>query len=438
LSERTFSVPRGMRDFDAQEMAKRLWLNEKIVSVMERCGFQIVEPTSIENLETLEAKSGPEIKDEIYYFADKAGRNLGLRFDLTVGMTRMIVNRPDLPEPIKICALSGMWRYDEPQFARYRHFYQWDAEVYGTIEQEADAEVIALGMDILESVELRDYEVRVSNRKFAEGFLRQLGVTGEERIEQAIRTIDKYRKISADEFEDEFRKIGLSDDLLLKTSEIISLKGPADRVLASIPNEYTKSEMSSKGHKELSRLFDLLEDFGKLEKCVIDLSVVRGIGYYDGIVFEAYDKGGEDVGAIFGGGRYDKLCGLYGRREVPATGVAGGIERLMISLERASLFPELTQGPKVFATAVDEQSRPKVVKLVTELRKKGIPCDFDMKGRTLKKQLEYADSMKIPIAVILGPREIERGVVKIRTMKTHVETEVRMDELAEEVERRLQ
>jgi len=120
-----------MRDFDAQEMAKRLWLNEKIVSVMERCGFQIVEPTSIENLETLEAKSGPEIKDEIYYFADKAGRNLGLRFDLTVGMTRMIVNRPDLPEPIKICALSGMWRYDEPQFARYRHFYQWDAEVYG-------------------------------------------------------------------------------------------------------------------------------------------------------------------------------------------------------------------------------------------------------------------------------------------------------------------
>jgi len=434
LSERIFSLPRGMKDIDPPEMAKRLWLNNKILNAMERYGFQMVEPTSIENLETLEAKSGPQIKDEIYYFPDKAGRNLGLRFDLTVGMTRMIANRFDLPEPMKIGALSGMWRYDEPQFARYRHFYQWDAEIYGTPEQEADAEVIALGMDILESVGLRDYEVRVSNRKFAEGFLKQIGITD---VEQTIRVIDKYRKISPEEFASEFRKIGVAEDTLQKIREVISLKGPADHVLASIPKMYTKSEMSSKGYDELSKLFDLLKDFGKSEKCVLDLSIVRGIGYYDGIVFEAYDKGGEDVGAVFGGGRYDKLCRIYGKRDIPATGLAGGIERLMISLERASLFPKLTQNPKVFLAAVDEQSRHRVLNLVMELRMKGISCDFDMKKRSLKKQLEYADSMRIPIVAILGPKEVEKGVVKVRSMETRAETEVKTSELADEVARKL-
>jgi histidyl-tRNA synthetase len=438
LSERTFSLPRGMKDIDPLEMAKRLWLHDKILYTTQKHGFQMVEPASIENLETLEAKSGPEIRNEIYYFADKAGRNLGLRFDLTVGMTRMVANRYDLPEPIKICALSGMWRYDEPQFARYRHFYQWDAEIFGTSEQEADAEIIVLGMDVLENVGLRDYEIRISNRRFSEGMLRQLGITADKQIEETIRIIDKLRKISSQELENELHKIGITDDVVQKISDVISLKGSAERVLADLPKEYTKGEMCSKGYDELTRLFDLLKDFGKSEKCVLDLSIVRGIGYYDGIVFEAYDKGGEDVGAIFGGGRYDKLGGLYGKREIPATGVAGGIERLMISLERASLFPELSQSPKVFAAAVDEQSRHVILGLVAKLREKGISCDFDMKKRSLKKQLEYADSMKIPIVIILGPRELEKSVVKVRTMGTRTETEVKISEMTDEVIRKLQ
>jgi histidyl-tRNA synthetase len=352
-------------------------------------------------------------------------------------MTRMMANRSDLPEPIKIGAISGMWRYDEPQFARYRHFYQWDAEIYGTSEQEADAEVVALGMDILESVGLREYEVRVSSRKFTEGVLREIGVTGKEQLEQTIRVIDKYRKTSASEFMQEFRKIGVREDAFQKICEIISLRGSADHVLQRVPKEYLRNEMGYKGYDELSKLFDLLKDFGKAEKCLLDLSIVRGIGYYDGIVFEAYDKGGEDVGAIFGGGRYDKLCGLYGKREIPATGVAGGIERLMISLERASLFPELSQSPKVFVAAVDEQSRHKILNLVMELRVKGVSCDFDMKNRSLKNQLEYADSMRIPLVVILGPKELQKGIVKIRNMKTRDETEVKTNKLAEEVVRRL-
>jgi histidyl-tRNA synthetase len=425
-----------MRDIDPPEMAKRLWLHGKILGTMQRYGFQLVEPTSIENLETLEAKSGPQIRDEIYCFPDKAGRYLGLRFDLTVGMTRMVASRNDLPEPMKICAISGMWRYDEPQFARYRHFYQWDAEIYGTLEEEADAEIIALSMDVLESVGLRDYEVRVSSRRFAEGFLRQIDIS-EDKIEETIRVIDKYRKLSPQEFKNEFQKIGITNDTFEKICEVISLKGSAEHVLANIPQDYTHGGMCSKGYQELSRLFDLLKDFGRSEKCILDLSIVRGIGYYDGIVFEAYDKGGEDVGAIFGGGRYDKLGRLYGKREIPATGVAGGIERLMISLERAQLFPEISQTPKVFVAAVDEQSRHKTLNLVMKIRASGISCDFDMKKRSLKKQLEYADTMKIPIVIVLGPRELEKGIVKVRTMKDHSEIEVNANQLVQELNRKI-
>src|SRR5438445_4887077 len=137
-------------------MAGRVWLIEKIHSVLWRYGFKLVEPSPIENIETLEAKSGPEITDQTFWFKDKADRELGLRFDLTVGITRMIANRFDLPEPIKVASIAGMWRYVEPQYGRYRYFTQWDAEVYGVADSSADAEIIAGGTDILEAVVLKD------------------------------------------------------------------------------------------------------------------------------------------------------------------------------------------------------------------------------------------------------------------------------------------
>jgi histidyl-tRNA synthetase len=163
------------------------------------------------------------------------------------------------------------------------------------------------------------------------------------------------------------------------------------------------------------------------------LSIVRGIGYYDGIVFEAYDKGGEDIGSIFGGGRYDKLCSIYGKRDIPATGVAGGIERLIISLERASIFPRLSQSPKIFVAAVNDTVRRKTMEIVQFLRNSGVQADFDLKRRTLAKQLEYADSMAIPFAIIVGQKEIEKGIVKLRDMTKREETEVKFEEVPKKI-----
>jgi len=430
MSSNVFALPRGMKDIEPEEMARRLWLYDKIREVVLRYGFRMVEPTTLENLKTLEAKSGPSIRDEIYWFKDKGGRSLGLRFDLTVGLARMVASRFDLPEPIKFATIGGNWRYDEPQFARYRYFTQWDIEIFGSADPLADAEVICVGTDILASVGLKEFAVRISNRKLAESYLKQLGISSGEKLEQCLRIIDKVRKESHASLTKEFNAIKVSDSVVDRIFSYVSLVGPPSAVLDQLATLSLTDDGAKQGVRDLETLADGLAAFGRLDSCLYDMSIVRGIGYYDGIVFECFDKESEDLGSIFGGGRYDKLCRIYGKRDIPATGVAGGIERLMISLERAKLFPEDRLGAKVFIASAQEKSRLEVMRLTQTLRDSGIPAEFDLKGRPLGKQVEYASSAHIPYLIVVGPQEIESKRVKLKQMATRTETSVPIDEIA--------
>ena len=390
----------------------------------------MVEPTTLENLSTLEAKSGSGIRDEIYWFKDKGGRSLGLRFDLTVGLARMVASRFDLPEPIKFATIGGNWRYDEPQFARYRYFTQWDVEIFGSASPLADAEAICVGVDILANLGLKEFLVRASNRKLAESYLRQLGVRSGDKLEQCLRIIDKVRKASRPQLTKEFSAIKIEGETLDQIFSYISLNGPPSTVLDQLASfNFTEPE-AKQGLRELETLADALKAVDRIGRCVYDMSIVRGIGYYDGIVFECFDKEGEDVGSIFGGGRYDKLCRVYGKRDIPATGVAGGIERLMISLERANLFPKSRLGSKVFIASAQEGSRLQAIRLAQTLRDDGISAEADLKERPLGKQIEYANSMQIPYLVVVGPQEIESRVVKLKALATREETQVSISELA--------
>ncbi|HWY28005.1 MAG TPA: histidine--tRNA ligase [Candidatus Sulfotelmatobacter sp.] len=437
MSEAQFTLPRGMKDIDPEEMSRRIWLTDKIRQVLWNYGFQMLEPSPVENLETLEAKSGPAVRDEIYWFKDKAERNLGLRFDLTVGMTRMVANRFDLPEPIKISCIGGVWRYDEPQFARYRYHTQWDAEIYGVADPSADAEIIALGSDILDSVGLKDHLVKLSNRKLVEGFLRGLGIQSQNDLDQLIRIVDKMGKIGSEQAEREFTRAGLTQDKVKRILGFADINGDPDKVLGELENKLPKGEMIHQGFNELSGTVDRVESLGKKQKIKIDLGIVRGISYYDGTVFEAYDRDGEDVGAIFGGGRFDKLCRIYGKRDMPATGVAGGFERLMLSLERKDLFPNIREHPQVFVVTVNETVWNEAVKIVQQLRSQGTRTDYDLKQRPLSKQLEYADSLKARVSLVLGPREIKEGSVRLKDMKTGEEKIIKLASVADEVRKTL-
>ena len=431
---KAFTLPRGIRDTDSVEMNRRLWLYGKIRDVVRRYGFQMVEPATIENLNTLEAKSGPAIRKEIYWFKDKGGRSLGLRFDLTVGIARMIANRSDLPEPIKFATIGGNWRYDEPQYGRYRYFTQWDVEIFGSESPLADAEVICVGADILSSVGLKDCIIRISNRKLTEAYLKQLGIRSGKRLDQCLRIIDKLRKANREQLEKEFQAAKIGKEAVKGIFSFISLNGPPASVLAKLESFTFSEENAKKGLEELKILADALASLGRLGSCVYDLSIVRGIGYYDGIVFEAFDKGGEDVGSIFGGGRYDRLCRIYGKRDIPATGVAGGIERLMISLERDNLFPKSPMGAKVFIATVQEGLKQEATKLAQKLRDNGIATEVDLKTRPLGKQLEYANAAKIPFLIVLGPQELQTQTVKVKEMATRNEMPVPLDALVEKLQ----
>ncbi len=429
MSDKPFTLPRGIRDIEPDEMAKRNWVYERIRDVFRRYAFQEMEPATLEELRTLEAKSGPAIKDEIYWFNDKAGRSIGLRFDLTVGMARMIAGRSDLPEPIKFACIGGNWRYDEPQYGRYRYFTQWDAEIFGSDDPVADAEVIALSIDILCNVGLKEFEVRISNRKVIQGFIESLGLQAQGKMEAVFRIVDKSRKISSEAVKTELRSEGLESTVIDALVDFTSIQGKPAEVLNKICEVETRNEVAKLGYRQLAQLTDALQGFGKLDRCLLDMSVVRGIGYYDGIVFEAFDKGEGDVGAILGGGRYDKLCGVYGKRSIPATGVAGGIERLMISLEKEGVFPKLRQAGTVFVAAVNDDVRQQALSIAGKLRGVRISSDVDVKHKSLAKQLEYADSLGIPYALIVGPQEIKSGQFKLRDMKKRTEESLTLEEI---------
>src|SRR5438105_9687673 len=426
-----------MKDIEPEEMTKRIWLADKIRQVLWSYGFQQLEPSPVDNIETLEAKSGAGVREEIYWIKDKAGRNLGLRFDVTVGMTRMIANRFAVPDPIKIGCIGGVWRYDEPQYARYRYHTQWDAEIYGVTEPTADAEIISLGSDILDKVGLKDHEVRVSNRKLAEGFLQTIGVRSQEELERLLRIIDGMGKKGPEQIEGELGRAGIFQDKVKRVMGFADIGGDADKVLPDLEKKLPKNDLINKGLQELTGTIDNVDSLGKRSKVQVDLRIVRGISYYDGTVFEAYDRDGEDVGAIFGGGRFDKLSKIYGKRDMPATGVAGGFERLMLSLERKELFPDIQQQPQVFVVTVNDTVWNEAVKTVQQLRGQNIRADYDLKQRPLSKQLEYADTLRVRISLVLGPREIREGSVRLKDMKTGQEKSVKLATVDDEIQRTL-
>jgi histidyl-tRNA synthetase len=290
-------------------------------------------------------------------------------------------------------------------------------------------------MDILSNVGLKEFEVRISNRKVIQGFVESLGLKSQEKIEAVFRTVDKSRKISAEAVKTELRSAGLESNVTDSLVEFISIQDKPASVLEKISEVQTRNEEAKLGYRQLVLLADALQGLGKLDRCLFDMSVVRGIGYYDGIVFEAFDKGGEEVGAVLGGGRYDRLCGVYGKRSIPATGVAGGIERLLISLEKAGVLPKHKEVGTVFVAAVNDEVRQHTLSIAAKLRNARIPSDVDVKRKSLAKQLEYANSLGIPYALIVGPQELKSGQFKLRDMKKRIEETLTLDEIITRISR---
>ncbi|MBU13180.1 MAG: histidine--tRNA ligase [Nitrosopumilales archaeon] len=412
-------LPRGMKDFDKNEMIKIEFIRQKFLETASVFGFNLMEPSPIELLSVLEAKSGPSIRDEIYQFQDKGDREVALRFDFTVGLTRYAASQKTLKLPAKLSSFGGVWRYDEPQKGRYRFFHQWNIEIFGNLNLDYDAEIIEFTSRFFDNLTMKNIIIDINHRKLVQSYINQLFESNETSLLNDIfRAVDKIQKKSKNEILQEYTKKGYSSEKLEKILEFSKIKGTP----SEIQQNFDVSDLD--GWDELVTLHDSLKHRG-IDNIRINFGIVRGLDYYSGIVFEAYDTT-SDLGALVGGGRYDSLPNIFGRNDFGATGVAGGVERIILCLDAQNV--SYTQSHYTVSVLYsNEELKLEAVRTASKLRNLGIPTNIDLNGKSLKKQMEISSSSRF--SIIFAPQEFSEKQVVLRNMVDRTEKRVSLEEL---------
>jgi len=408
-----------MKDFDKDEMIKIDFVRQKFLEAANVFGFNLMEPSPIELLSVLEAKSGPSIRDEIYQFKDKGDREVALRFDFTVGLTRYAASQKTLKLPAKFSSFGGVWRYDEPQKGRYRFFHQWNIETFGNLNTEHDAELIEFTSRFFDNLKLQNISIDINHRKLAESYISHIFESNETTLLHDIfRAIDKTQKKSKNEILQEYKQKGYSPEKLEKILEFSNLKGTP----SEIEKNFDTDQLD--GWNELCTLYDSLKNRG-VDNIRINFGIVRGLDYYSGMVFEAFDTT-SDLGALVGGGRYDSLPNTFGRNDFGATGVAGGVERIILCLD-AQNVSYIPSHDTVSVLYSNEELKLEAVRTASKLRNLGIPTNIDLNGKSLKKQMEISSSSKF--SIIFAPQEFSEKQVVLRNMVDRTEKRVSLEEL---------
>ena len=403
-----FQVPRGTRDFTPDEMQKRRYLEQNMATTFTSFGYGEIQTPTFENLELFTAKSGESIINELYTFTDKGGRALALRPELTAPVIRCYVERLQMePKPLKLFYFGNCYRYDRPQKGRYREFQQAGCEVIGTGTCEATAELLALAYTLLKNTGLKNIRLNIGNLTIISAIFKKLRLLKDDQ-KILLPLIDKSQ---FDDLKIALRDCNVSEEMIdtflevLQTSDITKIR--------SFISEDTdaKTELTT-----METILNLLKNAFHINEYEIKLSIVRGLDYYKGLVFEidAPVLGAEKQ--LCGGGSYD-LIPLFGGTEVPTSGFAIGFDRTILALEEEMfLFPALKLD--VFVIPVNETMNTTAIQIVQELRGHGISADFDQLRRGMGKSLKYADAKHAEKVIIVGPKELENKTVTLRDMKT--------------------
>jgi len=406
------------------EMIKIEFVRQIFLETSKAFRFNLIEPSPIELLSVLEAKSGPSIRDEIYQFKDKGDREVALRFDFTVGLTRYATSQKNLKLPAKFSSFGGVWRYDEPQKGRYRFFHQWNIETFGNLNTEHDAEIIEFTSRFFDNLGLQNVVIDINHRKLVELYISQVFESNETTLLHDIfRAVDKIQKKSKNEILQEYKQKGYSSEKLLRILEFSNLKGTP----SEIERNFDTSDLD--GWDELFTLYDSLKDRG-IDNIRINFGIVRGLDYYSGIVFEAFDTT-SDLGALVGGGRYDSLPNAFGRDDLGATGVAGGVERIILRLDDQGIS-SIPPADTISVLYVNDELKSDAINCVSKLRKLGISTNIDLTAKSLKKQMEMSANSKF--CVIFAPKEFSEKQVVLRNMTDRTEKQISLDELISEPE----
>ncbi len=411
-----------MKDFEDKEYANIEHIRAHFKRLVGLYGFSFMDTSPIELLSTLETKSGSSIKDEIYYFHDKGDREVALRFDLTMGLCRYVSAQRSIKLPAKISAFGGVFRYDEPQKGRYRYFHQWDIEIYGKPGIESEAEIIEFTSRLFDSLLLKDITIDINHRNLVESYINSVFNSKKpELVSDILRAVDKTAKKPKEEILAEFQNKGYETEKLDRILEFSQIKG----TVSQVEEAFDTTQLES--WDELKALVNSLENRG-VSNIRINFGIVRGLDYYSGVVFEVFDKNSK-LGALAGGGRYDTLTRAFGREDIGATGVAGGVERIILTMQEQGIIPKTIQN-RVAVLYVNEEMQKVAYSIASLLRLHNIPTDIDLAGRNMKRQMDIASDATL--SIIVGPQELENGNVVLKDMIHRTEQTVSLERLTED------
>lgn len=402
---------KGTRDFYPMDMAARIWLYDKTRKVSEAFGYQEYEAPILEKLDLYAAKSSEElVKKQSYSFLDKGGEEIVLRPELTPSLARMIAQRQrQLTYPLRWWSFGPFWRYEAPQKGRSREFFQWNIDQIGVDTPEADAEMVAIVATLFQEVGLTPDKalISINDRQLVNRKLKAIGVTDDQH-QDTLNWIDRRAKMKPETWEAAAREIGLSADQI--TQVILFLENS---------NGWKDSET-------LVSVFSILEAMGVQDYVRYDANTIRGLPYYTGIVFEAFDVSGSVRRSILGGGRYNNLMEAVGGDSMPAVGFAMGDVVISVILDELGLLPQNRDASpaSVLVTVFDENSLLPAFSLAAELRQAGINVACYPAPAKLGKQFKYADRIGARIAMVLGPDEISSGQVSIKNLATREQTNI--------------
>lgn len=421
---------RGFRDYLPAQMNARLKMISTIRGVYESYGFLPLDTPAQEHLVSL-IGYGDESTKQIFHFKNPEEEHVALRFDLTVPLARVVAQYPDLVLPFRRYQIAPVWRADKPDPGRFREFIQFDLDSVGVSSTAADAEIICAMYDTLRALGIQRFKIRFSNRKVLNSLLDFAGIAHRS-AHKVFRVLDKLEKIGkggvkaeltsgrVDVSGDKIPGLGLDADQVERIKQFLELpSGRRREVLTALSDLFKNVSSSKEAEEELRFICDSLDALDIPEEYVqLDLSVARGLDYYTGPVFEAVLTDAPEFGSVIGGGRYDGLVERFLGKTIPAVGASIGVDRLFAAMQKLGLIELVPSTAQVLVTVMEQSRLQEYQKITRELRQSGFKTELYLGDeRTLGKQLQYANRLQIPVAVIVGGNEFSKNEVTIKNLK---------------------
>ena len=412
---------RGTRDFYPEDMRFRNWLFDHFREVARLFGFSEYDAPILENEGLYTRKQGEEIVAQLYAFEDKGGRRVSLRPEMTPSLARMVMANTALPMPLKWFSIPQCWRYERAMRGRKREHYQWNMDIWGVEGIEAEVELLSAIVTLFKRIGLdsNDVGIKINSRKILQQVLTNAGVT-EEQFSPVCIIVDKIDKVPLEVIEKELGDLGLDSGIIETINNTLAIKS-VDKLSEVLGTE-------SDAVNEISQLWGLAAEYGIVDWLEFDASVVRGLAYYTGVVFEAFDRSGE-LRAICGGGRYDTLLSTFGGQDKPACGFGFGDVVIAELLSDKGIMPALDSGIDDVIFSFNEELRSAAMNVASLLRNKGRSVDLVLENRKMKWGFKHAHRAGAKRVVLLTPEEWSMGKIRVRDMTTGEEKDLALDEL---------